>query len=138
MISFLQPWLWLGALAIAAPIWLHLRRRKETNLIRFSAVQFLEDQPMARRSPLRLRDLVLFALRVLATLLVIGGFAWPFVHRANVFPIKESRVYVLDNTMSHQANGGFSNDRDRVGKELKQAGSDVQVAVVVLTSMPRV
>ena len=23
--SFLNPWLWLGALALAAPIWLHLR-----------------------------------------------------------------------------------------------------------------
>jgi hypothetical protein len=138
MISFLQPWLWLGALALAAPIWLHLRRRRETNVMRFSAVQFLEDQPMARRSPLRLRDLILFSLRALAVLLAAGGFAWPFVHRATISPIRESRVYVLDNTMSHQANGGFLQDRDRVAKELKQASGDVQVAVVELTSAPRV
>jgi hypothetical protein len=138
MISFLQPWLWLGALAVAAPIWLHLRRRKETNLVRFSAVQFLEDQPTPRRSPLRLRDLVLFALRVLAVLLVAGAFAWPFVHHATDFPIRESRVYVLDNTMSHQAGNGFTHARDRVLKEIKQAGSDVQVAVVELTAAPKV
>ena len=29
--SFLNPWFWLGALAVAAPIWLHLRRKRETN-----------------------------------------------------------------------------------------------------------
>ena len=28
--SFVNPWLWLGALAVVAPLWLHLRRKKET------------------------------------------------------------------------------------------------------------
>ena len=38
---FLNPWFWLGALAVAAPIWLHLRRKRETNLVEFSALRFL-------------------------------------------------------------------------------------------------
>ena len=68
-LSLLYPLALLGALAIAAPIWLHLRRKTETNLIKFSALRFLDDQPQPRRSPMRLRDWLLFTLRVLALLL---------------------------------------------------------------------
>ena len=136
--SFLNPWFWLGALAVAAPIWLHLRRKRETNLVEFSALQFLDDQPEPRRSPLRLRDLVLFALRVLALLLLVSAFAWPYLRGANTAPVKESRVYILDNTLSHQANNGFARDRDRVLSELSKGPSDIQMAVIELTSAPRV
>jgi hypothetical protein len=136
--SFLNPWFWLGALAVAAPIWLHLRRRKETNLIHFSAVRFLEDQPQPRRSPLRISRLFLLALRILALLLVVGAFAWPYLRGTNTVPIRESRVYILDNTLSHQANDAFFRDRDQVLRELGQAGTDLQVAVVELASVPLV
>jgi Aerotolerance regulator N-terminal len=136
--SFLNPWFWLGALLVAAPIWLHLRRKRETNLVVFSALRFLDDQPEPRRSPLRLRDLVLFALRVLALLALVAAFAWPYLRGANTAPIKESRVYILDNTLSHQANDGFRRDRDRVLHEISKGPSDIQAAVIELTSVPRV
>jgi hypothetical protein len=136
--SFLHPWIWLGALAVAVPIWLHLRRRREKNLVLFSAVRFLQDQPEPRRSPLRLRDVVLFCCRALALLCVVAGFAWPYLRGANTVPVKESRVYILDNTLSHQANDGFAHDRDRLLGELQKAGNDLQVAVVELTATPRV
>src|SRR2546425_694286 len=105
--SFLNPLFWLGALAIAAPLWLHLRRKEPTNLLKFSALQFLDDQPKPRQSPLRLRDVLLFALRVLALLLVVGAFTWPYLRSADRIVVKESRVYILDNSLSHQANHGF-------------------------------
>jgi hypothetical protein len=136
--SFLNPWLWLAALAVGAPIWLHLRRKRETNLLRFSALRFLDDEPEPRRSPMRLRHLVLFALRVLALVLLVAAFTWPYLRGANTVPIKESRVYILDNTLSHQANDGFKQARERVLKEVGETGSDFQVAVVELTSTPRV
>jgi hypothetical protein len=136
--SFLNPWFWLGALAVAAPIWLHLRRKRETNLVEFSALRFLDDQPEPRRSPLRLRDIVLFALRVMALLLLVAAFAWPYLRGADTAPVKESRVYILDNTLSHQANDGFTRDRDRVLSEVSGGASDIQMAVIELTSSPRV
>jgi hypothetical protein len=136
--SFLNPWFWLGALAIAGPVWLHLKRRQESNLIRFSAVRFLGEFPTPRRSPLRLRDLLLFALRVLAVLLVVAAFTWPYLRDANTAPIKESRVYILDNTLSHQANDGFERDRARLLDELAKPDGQNQLAVIELTSMPRV
>ena len=42
-IAFFYPLVWLGGLAIAVPVWLHLRRRFERNVVRFSALRFLED-----------------------------------------------------------------------------------------------
>ena len=137
-LSFLNPWFWLGALVVAAPIWLHLRRRRETNLVEFTALRFLDDQPEPRRSPLRLRDLLLFMLRVLALLALVAAFAWPYLRGANTAPVKESRVYILDNTLSHQANDGFTRDRDRVLSEIAKGASDIQMAVIELTSAPRV
>jgi Aerotolerance regulator N-terminal len=136
-LAFLNPWFWLGALALAAPIWLHLRRRQETNLLQFSALRFLDDQPVPRQSPLRLRNFLLFLLRTLSLLSVIAAFAWPFLRNANTLPIKESRVYILDNTLSHQANDGFSHDRTRLLSEISKAGPNIQVAVVELTASPR-
>jgi hypothetical protein len=136
--SFLNPWFWVGALAVAAPLWLHLRRKKQTNLIRFSALQFLDDQPEPRRSPLRLRNIVLLALRLLAVVLIIAAFAWPYLRVGDAVPIKESRVYILDNTLSHQAMDGFKRDRNRIVSDLAKAGSGIQVAVIELTAAPRV
>ena len=136
--SFFNPLFWLGVVAIAAPLLLHLRRKTETNLLRFSALRFLDDQPQPRPSPFRLRDVLLFLLRVLALLLLIAAFAWPYRHNSEASVIKESRVYVFDNTLSHQANDGFGRDRDRLLSEIARAGRDIQIAVVELTSQPRV
>src|SRR5438067_5079763 len=136
--SFLNPWLWLGALALAAPVWLHLRRKQETNLFRFSALRFLDDQPQPRASPWRLRDVILFVLRALALLLLVAAFAWPFLRGNETAPVKESRVYVLDNTLSHQANEGFTRDRERIVKEMGKASANIQIAVIELAASPRV
>src|SRR4051812_2980724 len=112
--SFANPWLWLGALAIAAPLWLHLRRKKETGIVYFSALRFLEDQPEPRKSPLHLRNLFLLALRALGLLLIVCALAWPYMRRVDTAPVKESRVYILDNTLSHGAGNGFTHDRARI------------------------
>jgi len=136
--SFFQPWMWLGVLAIAAPIWLHLRRKPETNLLRFSTLRFLQDQPHPKQAPIHLRNLLLLLLRVTAVLLVVAGFAWPYLRLPAAIPIKESRVYILDNTLSHQAEGGFDRDKKHLAADLERAEHDMQVAVVELTTAPRV
>jgi len=135
--SFLNPWLWMGALALAAPVWLHLRRRVETNRLLFSTLRFLDDSPRPRSSPLRLQDVLLLLLRALALLLLVGAFAWPYLQEASRLVIRESRVYILDNTLSQQAANRFTQDRERLVTELTRAGEDIQIAVVELTDQPR-
>lgn len=138
MFTFLNPWFWLGALAVAAPLWLHLRRKEPRNLVRFSALRFLEDQPQARASPRTVENWPLLLLRLLALLLLIAGLAWPF--RADVLPpvVEESVVYVLDNTLSHQASGRFAAARERLAEELGVTPPYSQRAVIELTSRPQV
>lgn len=137
-LGFLNPLFWLGALAIAAPIYLHLRRKQPRDLFRFSTLRFLDDQPQPKQTPLLPRDFPLLALRVLALLLLVGAFAWPFVHRGERVIVKESRVYILDNSLSHQVDDGFQKDRDRVASELNKAGKETQIAVIELAASPRV
>ena len=137
MISFLNPWLWLGVVALGAPLWLHLRRRDREEIIRFSALRFLEDQPVARQAPLQLRDLLLFLLRVLAVLLLIAAFCRPFFPQ-NALAISSSEVYILDNTLSRQADQGMERDRDFLVQQIHQSGPRDQIAVVEMASEPRV
>src|SRR5262245_58251530 len=111
--AFFYPLAWLGAAAVGVPIWLHLHRRRESNLILFSALRFLEDQPIARRRPLWPRDLPLLLLRLLGLMLIIAAFAWPYLPSKNTEKlITESVVYILDNTLSHQASGKFEAARE--------------------------
>ena len=133
-ISFLYPLIWIGALAVAVPIWLHLRRRDETDLVRFSAMRFLDDQPLARSRPFWPRDWPLMLLRLLALLLIVAAFAWPYRPDDERILINESRVYILDNTLSHQTADKFQAARDQIAEELAGSSRDQQIAVIELKS----
>ncbi len=135
--NFLHPLLWLGALAVAAPIWLHLRRKPEKDVLFFSALRFLEDEPVPRETPQRLRDLLIFLLRALAVLLIAGAFAWPYLKGPPPAEVSVSRVYILDNTLSNQAGEKFLQGRDEIMKTIAGLDGSVQVAVVELTHEPR-
>ena len=133
--SFLNPWLWVGAAALAVPVWLHLRA-KSGPVFRFPTLRFLEDQPRPRARGFRLRDALLLLVRCAGLLLLVAAFAWPYLQRGGA-RVLESRVHVLDGTLSRQA-GGFERDRDRVRQALLEGGADAQDAVIELTARPRV
>jgi hypothetical protein len=137
-LAFLTPWIWLGAIAVTVPLYLHLRRKREPNLVRFSAVRFLRDQSKAQHTPRALRDWLLLLVRCLGLVLVVGAFSWPYWRTGITSHAKESVVYILDNTLSRQANGGFLKDRDRTASDLQQLRPGKQAAVIELTSTPRV
>lgn len=138
-LSFLFPLAWLGALAIGVPLWLHLERRRTTNVIRFSALQFLEDQPAARREPLWPRDWPLLLLRMLAILLLAAAFAWPYLpDSAPQAIVTRATVFILDNTLSHQAADQFQRAREQIAEVVERAERGEQVAVMELAAVPRV
>jgi len=135
--ALLYPLALLGGLAIAAPIWLHLRKEEHADLVEFSAMQFLDDAPVARSRPVRPRDWLLLLLRILALLMLVLAFSWPYLPAEQKALIQQSRVYILDNTLSHQADGRFERARDRIAQELRKTGPETQVAVIELTSTAR-
>ena len=105
MINFLNPWFLLGLVAVAAPVWLHLRRKDREKVVPFTGLRFLEDQPVAKAPPLTLKNIVLFLLRVLALAFLVAAFARPYFSVAGM-AATSSRVFVIDNTLSRQAENG--------------------------------
>jgi hypothetical protein len=96
--SFLAPLYALGALAIAAPIILHLIRRSPRGEVPFSSLMFLAPTPprLTRRS--RLDQLLLLFLRGLALALLALAFTRPFLRQAASLNLDDSerrRVVVL-------------------------------------------
>ena len=137
-LMFLYPLAWLGALAVGVPIWLHLRRREEQYLVRFSAMQFLDHEPLARSRPLWPRDWPLLLLRLAGLMLLVAAFTWPYVQTPPESAVQEDCVYLLDNTLSVQAAGGFEKGRKQVLEALRKADEEKRTAVVELTGAPRV
>jgi hypothetical protein len=137
MINFLNPWFLVGLAAVGAPIWLHLRRKDREQVVPFTALRFLDDQPVAKQPPLQLKNILLFLLRVLALVLLVAAFARPYFAAHGVMATS-SRVFVIDNTLSRQAENGLERDKAYVLDQLEHASSHEQVGVVVLGGEPRV
>jgi hypothetical protein len=133
--SFLHPALLAGALAVGVPLWLHLRSKAGAVFL-FPTLRFLEDQPRPRSRGFRLRDVLLFLVRAAGVILLAAGFAWPYRDRGR--RVVESRVHLIDATLSRRADEGFARDRERVRQAVRAGGTDAQDAVIVLTSRPRV
>lgn len=106
--SFLAPLYALGALAIAAPILLHLIRRTPRGELPFSSLMFLAPSPprLTRRS--RLEHLGLLLLRALALALLAAAFMRPFLRKPVMLDLSEAdqrRVLILVDTSASMRRG---------------------------------
>ena len=76
--SFLNPLLLLGVLGVSLPILAHLLNRDQVKRTDWAAMRFLNRSVKVRSRKLRLRDLLLLAMRCLALLLIVFALAKPF------------------------------------------------------------
>jgi hypothetical protein len=76
-VTFLQPAVWLAAVAIALPIAIHLLTRATRTPVRFPSIRFLEATRLAASSRQRLQDWPLMLFRVSIILLAIAALAGP-------------------------------------------------------------
>ena len=74
---FINPWLLAGAGFVALPVVLHLIMRQKPKLLEFPALRFLRSRQDANRRQLRLRHLILLALRILLIALLAVALARP-------------------------------------------------------------
>jgi len=74
-VTFLSPLLLLGLAALAVPILLHLLRRRETRSLDFPALRYLTRTTREQARIIRLRQLLLLALRVAALVLLMFAAA---------------------------------------------------------------
>src|SRR3989442_9784066 len=77
--SFLNPYLLFGSLALAIPILIHLVRREKSEIIPFSSLMFLLKVPKRSIRQQKIKNLLLMALRLLILALLVGTFARPYL-----------------------------------------------------------
>jgi hypothetical protein len=119
--SFLNPLFLVGALAVAVPVIVHLYRRQEARKIPFSSLLFVTHTPSRSWRRLRLRNLLLFAMRTLAILLLVLAFARPYL--ATHDPVvasagRKSVVVLLDNSLSMRSAGRMGRAKSEALKVL--------------------
>lgn len=109
-LSAVHPLLLWGALAVAAPIIIHLLSKRKFRLIDWAAMDFLLEADRRNRRRVRLENLILLLLRCLAVALVAFLVARPFLTPEGVLQTGAAapeieRVIVLDDSPSMLARG---------------------------------
>lgn len=100
-----NPWAWLGLLSLVVPVLIHLLTRRTARVQRFPTLRFLDTSKQAPARRLRLRDLLLLAVRILILAAAVAALAQPYFitaartgRTANV----PSRVVIVDTSASMQ------------------------------------
>ena len=128
--SFLFPLFFVGALAVAIPIVLHLWKHEVAPPVAFSDIRFLRRAPVMHRRRRRLRELLLLALRVAALLLFVLAFTRPFLDASGSFS-RDVTVVVLDRSFSMGGPETFPRARAAAGAAIADAPAEHAVGLVV-------
>src|SRR5215468_448151 len=117
--SFLNPYLLFGSLALAIPVLIHLVRREKSEIIRFSSLMFLLKVPKRSIRQQKIKNLLLMALRLLILALLVGAFARPYLTQAKnqVANANSNRgvVLLLDTSYSMR----YGNNFDKMKSEAR-------------------
>ena len=104
--SFLAPlWLLLAA-AAAVPLLIHLLRRRLGARVEFPAARYLARAEQEHSRRLKLRNLLLMLLRVVAVILLAGAAARPVGKLGGTGHAPTALAIVLDNSLSSSAIAG--------------------------------
>lgn len=128
MMGLLNPALLLLGLAIAVPLVLHLFQRQHGPRVVFPALRYLRRAEMENARRIKLRQLLLLALRLAALVLIALAAARPFVRAVGDGHLPTAAVIILDNSMSTGLVDGerrvFDALQARALEALAQAGPD--------------
>lgn len=138
--GFLVPLYLLGALAVAVPIYLHLRRKPPKDSVEFGSLMFLEatEYPPVKRSR-RLENLPLLLLRCLALLLLAGFFARPFLGggEEEVGEGQTRTVLLIDTSASMQREGVWEEAKAEALELLSEHDAQSPFAILTVDTVPR-
>ena len=77
--GFLSPFLLASGVALAVPLWLHLRRKRRQTPVEFPSLRYLKMAAARMKRQARVEDLGLLLLRLLLVGLLATAFARPVV-----------------------------------------------------------
>ena len=103
--AFLNPLFFLGGLAVAVPVLLHLIKRENARKIDFPSLMFLRRIQKRTIRYQKLRHLLLLLLRILAFALIVFAFMRPYREQSPaaasmIGGTSSAHVIAIDNSMS--------------------------------------
>jgi hypothetical protein len=137
-LSFANPFFLFGLISLGIPIYLHLYYRKTPILMDFPSLRLIRSSVEAIIRRMKIRNLVLLALRLLVLAFLIGALAKPFLGRGTFMGsgVPMAFVVVLDNSLSmntsYQGVSMFNNAKARALEIIDQMGPDDKAAVALL------
>jgi hypothetical protein len=136
-LTFLTPWLLAGAGLVAIPILIHLILKKKPRHLLFPAFRFLQEKQRTNLQKLRLRHLLLLAMRVLLILIICAALARPLVsggpaELATDAPLAVILVFDTSPSMEYEHEGKtrLEDAKERAARFLDGLPAASQVAVV--------
>ena len=144
---FLNPWMLLGGLAIAAPILIHLLNKRRFKVVEWAAMDFLFEADKKNRRRVQLENFILLLLRCLAVLLLALLLARPFLPSSvsNVLQNAQrfERVILIDDSLSQRVLTGTVPAMQVATKSVRDLVTDLsnmedteEYLTVMLTSQP--
>lgn len=124
-LSFLTPLFFVGALALAIPILIHLTHREKREIVEFPSLMFLHKIPYRSVRRQKIRQWLLFLMRCAALLAIIAAFARPFWERtgaaAGALTGAREVVILVDRSYSM----GYGDRWDRALEAAEDAIADI-------------
>ena len=109
--SFLNPFLLFGSLALAIPVLIHMVRREKSEIVPFSSLMFLLKVPKRSIRQQKIKNLLLMAMRLLILALLVGAFARPYLTKPAATAVNANSnrgvVLLLDNSYSMRYGDNF-------------------------------
>ncbi|MDQ8155908.1 MAG: BatA domain-containing protein [Gemmatimonadota bacterium] len=103
--TFLAPWGWGLAAAIAVPLVLHLWRRRAQARVEFPAVRYLLRMEREHAREVQVQNLLLMLLRCAIIVVLAAAIARPVARAPGIGHAPTAVAIVLDNSLSAQAAG---------------------------------
>jgi len=132
--SFLNPFLLFGSLALAIPVLIHLVRREKSEIVPFSSLMFLLKVPKRAIRQQKIKNLLLMALRLLILALLVGAFARPYMTQpakpAASATANRGVVMMLDNSYSMQYGDNFQKLKAEAQKRIDAMRATDRMAIV--------
>src|SRR5438876_999502 len=136
--SFLNPFFFIGSLALAIPVLIHLVRREKSEIIPFSSLMFLLKVPKRSIRQQHMKNLLLMVLRLLLLALLVGAFARPYMTQP-AKPVASANsnrgtVLMLDTSYSMRYGDNFEKMKTEAKKRIDALRDTDRMAIVAFNN----
>lgn len=138
---FLNPAVLFGLLAASIPVLIHLLNLRRLKRVDFSTLNFLKELQKNKIRKIKIKQLLLLALRVLIILFLVAAFARPTLEGISIggaaSAAKTTAVFILDDTFSMSVvdnNGSYLNRAKETIKKILNELQEGDEAALILVS----